>query len=236
VSRMLGLSHVSMDYPRSGTALRDISFEVRKGEFVFLAGHSGAGKSTLLKLLSMVEQPSHGTLHICGFSSESIRPQDIPMLRRRLGIVFQDFRLLPDRTAEQNIAFALEVTETPRAQIAPKVGRLLTQVGLASKGTAFPHELSGGEQQRVAIARALANDPFVLLADEPTGNLDDRATHAIFLLLRDINAQGTAVVMATHDVSMIQRSAFRFLELDNGRLVYDGTDASRLIADRRAAR
>ncbi len=158
------------------------------------------------------------------------------MLRRRLGIVFQDFRLLPDRTAEQNIAFALEVTETPRAQIAPKVGRLLTQVGLASKGTAFPHELSGGEQQRVAIARALANDPFVLLADEPTGNLDDRATHAIFLLLRDINAQGTAVVMATHDVSMIQRSTFRFLELDNGRLVYDGTDASRLIADRRGVR
>lgn len=236
MSRVLGLSHVSMDYPRSGTALRDISFEVRKGEFVFLAGHSGAGKSTLLKLLSMVEQPTQGTLHICGFSSESIRPQDIPMLRRRLGIVFQDFRLLPDRTAEQNIAFALEVTETPRAQIAPKVGRLLTQVGLASKGTAFPHELSGGEQQRVAIARALANDPFVLLADEPTGNLDDRATHAIFLLLRDINAQGTAVVMATHDVSMIQRSTFRFLELDNGRLVYDGTDASRLIADRRGVR
>jgi len=144
--------------------------------------------------------------------------------------------LLPDRTAEQNVAFALEVTGAPHAQIRAKVARLLTQVGLASKATAFPHELSGGEQQRVAIARALANDPFVLLADEPTGNLDDRATHAIFLLLREINAQGTAVLMATHDVAMIQRSNLRFLELDHGELVHDGTDVARLLADMRGRR
>jgi cell division transport system ATP-binding protein len=157
-------------------------------------------------------------------------------LRRRIGIVFQDFRLLPDRTAEQNVAFAMEVTGAPHAQIRPNVARLLTQVGLASKATAFPHELSGGEQQRVAIARALANDPLVLLADEPTGNLDDRATHAIFLLLREINAQGTAVLMATHDVAMIQRSNLRFLELDHGALVHDGTDVARLLADMRGRR
>lgn len=236
MSGILRLTNVSKEYPRSGAALRDISFEMRKGEFVFLVGHSGAGKSTLLKLLSMVERPTTGELRISGFSSLSIKQREIPILRRRLGIVFQDFRLLPDRTAEQNVAFALEVTGAPHAQIRPKVARLLTQVGLASKATSFPHELSGGEQQRVAIARALANDPFVLLADEPTGNLDDRATHAIFLLLREINAQGTAVLMATHDVAMIQRSNLRFLELDHGELAYDGTDVARLLADMRGRR
>ena len=236
VSGILRLTNVSKEYPRSGAALRDISFEMQKGEFAFLVGHSGAGKSTLLKLLSMAERPTTGEIRISGFSSLSITPRDIPILRRRLGIVFQDFRLLPDRTAEQNVAFAMEVTGAPHDQIRPKVARLLTQVGLASKATAFPHELSGGEQQRVAIARALANDPLVLLADEPTGNLDDRATHAIFLLLREINAQGTAVLMATHDVAMIQRSNLRFLELDHGELVHDGTDVARLLADMRGRR
>jgi cell division transport system ATP-binding protein len=236
VSVIVRLTNVSKEYPRSGAILRDISFEMRKGEFVFLVGHSGAGKSTLLKLLSMAERPTTGELRISGFSSLSIKAREIPALRRRLGIVFQDFRLLPDRTAEQNVAFALEVTGVPHAHIRPKVARLLTQVGLASKATAFPHELSGGEQQRVAIARALANDPFVLLADEPTGNLDDRATHAIFLLLREINARGTAVLMATHDVAMIQRANLRFLELDHGALVHDGTDVTRLQADMRGRR
>ncbi|BAH39202.1 cell division ATP-binding protein FtsE [Gemmatimonas aurantiaca T-27] len=228
--------NVSKDYARSGTALRDVSFELRKGEFVFLVGHSGAGKSTLLKLLSMAERPSLGEVRVSGYSSSSITTREIPHLRRRLGIVFQDFRLLPDRTAEQNVAFALEVTGTPHAQIAPKVARLLTQVGLTSRATAYPHELSGGEQQRVAIARALANDPFLLLADEPTGNLDDRATHAIFVLLREINARGTAVLMATHNVGMIQRSNLRFLQLDQGELRFDGTDTARLLADMRGRR
>ena len=230
------VANVSKEYARSGTALRDVSFELRKGEFVFLVGHSGAGKSTLLKLLSMAERPTQGEVRVSGFSSKTIRQREIPHLRRRIGIVFQDFRLLPDRTAEQNVAFALEVTGSPHAQIAPRVARLLTQVGLASKATAYPHELSGGEQQRVAIARALANDPFLLLADEPTGNLDDRSTHAIFLLLREINARGTAVLMATHDVSMIQRASLRFLELAAGELVFDGTDTARLLADMRGRR
>ncbi len=233
---ILRLTRVTKEYPRSGVALRDVSFELAKGEFLFLAGHSGAGKSTLLKLLSMAERPTIGEVKISGYSSATLKDRELPKLRRKLGIVFQDFRLLPDRTAEQNVAFALEVTGAPHASISPKVARLLTQVGLASKATAFPHELSGGEQQRVAIARALANDPFVLLADEPTGNLDDRATRGIFQLLREINASGTAVLMATHDVSLIEWSGLRFLELDKGELAYDGDDAARLVADLRGRR
>jgi len=217
-------------------ALRDVSFEMQKGEFVFLVGHSGAGKSTLLKLLTMAERPTTGEVRVSGSSSFTIKPREVPHLRRRLGIVFQDFRLLPDRTAEQNIAFALEVTGTPNSQIAPKVARLLTQVGLASRATAYPHELSGGEQQRVAIARALANDPFLLLADEPTGNLDDRATHAIYLLLREINARGTSVLMATHDVAILQRAQQRCIELDHGQLVFDGNDMTALVASMRGRR
>jgi cell division transport system ATP-binding protein len=235
VAGILRLADVTKDYARSGIAIRNVSFELNKGEFLFLAGHSGAGKSTLLKLISMAERPTSGEVRVSGFSSSTIKEREIPKLRRRLGIVFQDFRLLPDRTAEQNVAFALEVTGASRASIGPKVSRLLMQVGLASKATAFPHELSGGEQQRVAIARALVNDPFVLLADEPTGNLDDKATHAIYLLLREINASGTAVVMATHDVSLIERTGLRFLELDKGELIFDGTDVARLKADLRGA-
>ncbi len=227
------VSDVTMEYARSGVALRNVSFELHKGEFTFLVGHSGAGKSTLLRLLSMADRPTSGEVRVSGYSSASIRPREIPQLRRRLGIVFQDFLLLPDRTAEQNVAFALEVTGSPRAQVGSRVARLLTQVGLASKATAYPHELSGGEQQRVAIARALANDPFLLLADEPTGNLDDRSTHAIFVLLREINARGTAVLMATHDVALIRRANLRFLELDKGELTFDGTDTARLLADMR---
>ncbi|MFN5582295.1 cell division ATP-binding protein FtsE [Gemmatimonas sp.] len=233
---MLRVSNVSKEYPRSGMALRDVSFEMQQGEFVFLVGHSGAGKSTLLKLLTMAERPTTGEVRVSGYSSLSIKARDIPQLRRRLGIVFQDFRLLPDRTAEQNVAFALEVTGVPPSAIAPKVARLLTQVGLASRATAYPHELSGGEQQRVAIARALANDPFLLLADEPTGNLDDRTTHAIYLLLREINARGTAVLMATHDVAMIQRAQQRCIELDHGQVVFDGTDVGMLVANMRGRR
>lgn len=236
MSGILRVNNVTKSYARGGTALHGISFEMRKGEFVFLVGHSGAGKTTLLRLLSMEERPTEGEVRVSGYSSLSIKRREVPHLRRRLGVVFQDFRLLPDRTAEQNVAFALEVTGAPHAQIAPRVARLLTQVGLASKATAYPNELSGGEQQRVAIARALANDPFLLLADEPTGNLDDRATHAIYLLLREINARGTAVLMATHDVDMIERAGQRFLELDNGALVFDGTDVARLKADMRGRR
>lgn len=236
MSGIVRVAHVTKEYPRSGMALRDVSFEIQKGEFVFLVGHSGAGKSTLLRLLSMAEVPTSGDIRVSGYTSSSIRPREIPKLRRRLGIVFQDYRLLPDRTAAQNVAFAMEVTGVSNAVITPRVVKLLGQVGLGNKLDAFPHELSGGEQQRVAIARALANEPFLLLADEPTGNLDDRATHAIYLLLREINAKGTAVLMATHDVAMIHRSGQRFIELERGELVYDGNDMARLLADLRAKR
>ena len=223
---MIRFDHVSKIYSRAGehAALKNLTFRVNKGEFVFLTGPSGAGKSTILKMIYMDERPTSGEVRISGYSSNDIKQRDIPKLRRRLGIVFQDFRLLEDRTAEGNVAFALEVIGTPKQHIPNKVARALTQVGLASKATAYPKELSGGEQQRVAFARALVNDPFVLIADEPTGNLDDRATRGIFQLLREINAAGTAVLMATHNLELVRSSDFRCIELNHGGIVFDSAD------------
>ncbi|HEX4683028.1 MAG TPA: cell division ATP-binding protein FtsE [Gemmatimonadaceae bacterium] len=229
---MIRFDRVSKIYPRASagaSALHDVSFRVNKGEFIFLTGPSGAGKSTILKLLYMDERPTSGEVRISGYSSTSIRHREVAQLRRRLGVVFQDFRLLDDRTAEQNVAFALEVTGAPRSKIPDKVARALMQVGLASKATALPKELSGGEQQRVAFARALVNDPFVLIADEPTGNLDDRATRGIFQLLREINASGTAVLMATHNLELVRSSDFRCLELNHGELVFDSAEAAPVL-------
>jgi cell division transport system ATP-binding protein len=211
-------------FPKGSLALKDVSFHLAKGEFLFLTGHSGAGKSTILRLVYADDLPTSGMVRVSGFSTSSLKARDIPRLRRRLGIVFQDFRLLEDRTAEENVAFALEVTGTRKGVIAPKVMRVLTQVGLAAKSQAYPRELSGGEQQRVAIARALVNDPLVLLADEPTGNLDERATRGVFQLLRDINATGTAVVLATHDLDLVRSAPYRTIELQEGAVVYDSTD------------
>ena len=221
---MIRFTHVTKTYPRTGTAVQDVTLHVNKGEFVFLTGPSGAGKSTLLKLIYMEERPTTGEVRVSGTSSVTASSRDVAKLRRKLGIVFQDFRLLDERTAERNIGFALEVTGAPQSVIGPKVARALTQVGLAAKGTSYPRELSGGEQQRVAIARALVNDPFVLIADEPTGNLDDRATRGIFQLLRDINASGTAVVMATHNLELIRRQEFRTVEMNRGQVVFDSDD------------
>jgi cell division transport system ATP-binding protein len=221
---VIRFDHVTKEYPRSGTALQDVSFRLAKGEFVFLTGPSGAGKSTILRLSYFDDRPTQGIVRVSGVNSQHASRRDISKLRRRLGIVFQDFRLLEDRTAEGNVAFALEVIGTPRAQIGPKVSRVLTQVGLAAKATAYPKELSGGEQQRVAIARALVNDPFVLIADEPTGNLDERATRGVFQLLREINAAGTAVIMATHDLDLVRNADYRTLELNRGQVVYDSAE------------
>jgi len=220
-------------YPKGVFALRDVSFHVPRGEFVFLTGHSGAGKSTVLRMVYVGDLPTEGEVRVSGRATTSLRPREIPKLRRRLGIVFQDFRLLADRTAEENVAFALDVTSVRRDLIAPKVARVLTQVGLAAKARAFPHELSGGEQQRVAIARALVNDPFVLLADEPTGNLDERATRGVFQLLREINANGTAVLMATHDLDLVRQANYRTIELEAGAVVFDSgvDDAAEAPAD-----
>ena len=222
---MIRLTDVAKEYPRSGVALAQITFEVKKGEFVFLTGPSGSGKTTILKLLYMDDKPNQGEVWVNGVSSLTASGREISRLRRRLGIVFQDFRLLEDRTAEANVRFALEVTGAQKATIRAKVSRALTQVGLASKSTSFPRELSGGEQQRVAIARALINDPFVLIADEPTGNLDERATRGVFQLLRDINASGTAVIMATHDLDLVRRSSYRTIELNHGRVVFDSAES-----------
>ncbi len=219
---MIRLTSVRKDYPRSGPALRDVSFHLRKGEFAFLTGHSGAGKSTILRLLQMAEPPTSGEVRVSGFSSSTIRRREIPHLRRKLGVVFQDFRLLRDRTAEENVAFALEVTGAKRSAISTRVNRLLAQVGLASKARGFPDELSGGERQRVAIARALANDPVVLLADEPTGNLDAWAARGVFDLFREINSMGMTVLMATHDLDLVRaHPEYRVIELSQGAVVYD---------------
>ncbi|HMG70909.1 MAG TPA: cell division ATP-binding protein FtsE [Gemmatimonadaceae bacterium] len=222
---MIRLTDVAKEYPRSGVALAHASFEVKKGEFVYLTGPSGSGKTTILRLLYMDDKPTKGEVWVNGVSSNTATGREISRLRRRLGIVFQDFRLLEDRSAEANVRFALEVTGAPKATIRAKVARVLTQVGLSSKATNFPRELSGGEQQRVAIARALINDPFVLIADEPTGNLDERATRSVFQLLRDINASGTAVIMATHDLDLVRRSNYRTIELTHGRVVFDSAES-----------
>ena len=219
---MIRFHDVTKEYPKTGAALRRVSLHVKKGEFAFLTGHSGAGKSTALKLVYLADRPTSGEVRVSGFATARMAPSEVPRLRRRLGIVFQDFQLLEDRTAEENVAFALEVTGARRASIGPRVMRVLTQVGLAGKARQNPRELSGGEQQRVAIARALVNDPVVLLADEPTGNLDERATRGIFQLLRDINAAGTAVLMATHDLDLVRSlPGAHLLELQDGEVVFD---------------
>jgi cell division transport system ATP-binding protein len=205
-------------------AVKDLSFRIAKGEFVFLTGHSGAGKSTILKLISADQRPTHGELRVSGFNIADLSGREVPKLRRRLGIVFQDFRLLQDRTAEENVAFALEVTGARADTIPTRVHRVLTQVGLASRGRAYPTELSGGEQQRIAIARALVNDPPILLADEPTGNLDERSSRGVFQLLRDINTGGTCVVMASHDLALVRQTEYRVLELREGSLVFDSAE------------
>ena len=222
---MIRLHDVAKEYTHSRVALSHVTFQVKRGEFVFLIGPSGSGKTTILKLLYMEEKPTHGDVFVSGVHANTARRKEISQLRRKLGIVFQDFRLLEDRTAEQNVAFALEVTGAPKDAIAQRVTRVLTQVGLAAKATQMPRQLSGGEQQRVAIARALVNDPHFLLADEPTGNLDERATRGVLQLLREINAAGTSVIMATHDLEIVRKADdARTIELNHGRIVFDSAD------------
>ena len=221
---MIRFTRVTKNYARTEGAVTNVSFHVKKGEFVFLTGPSGAGKSTILRMIYAEEKPTHGEVRVAGSSTNLLKSADVAKLRRKLGIVFQDFRLLEERTAAENVAFALEVTGTPASSIPGKVNRLLTQVGLISKSGSYPNELSGGEQQRVAVARALANDPVLIIADEPTGNLDERATRGIFQLLRDINAAGTAVLMASHDLELVRNSQLRTLEMLRGQLVFDSAE------------
>jgi cell division transport system ATP-binding protein len=218
---ILEVKSVTKSYGKGWTALSRVDFSLREGEFVFLVGSSGAGKSTLLSLITMEERPDSGKVAVAGFDSETIKNEEIPLLRRKIGVVFQDFRLLREMTAWENIAFALKVTGQPRKYIKKRVFELLSMVGLTHKAQSYPHELSGGEKQRIAVARALANNPLLLLADEPTGNLDPRATDELLELFFEINMQGTAVFMATHNTALIDLSPKRVLELENGVLVGD---------------
>ena len=219
---MILFQGVHKEYPRTGAALSDVTLHLRKGEFMFVTGPSGAGKTTLVKLVTMEERPTRGTVRVSGYASDRIKTREIPALRRRLGVVFQDFRLLKSRTARENVAFALEVTGASPEQIAPKVLRTLAAVGLSDKADHLPSELSGGEQQRVAIARALVNDPFILLADEPTGNLDQKVALDILRVFKDINLRGMAVLLVTHDRTLLaEHPRARVVELDRGRIVSD---------------
>jgi cell division transport system ATP-binding protein len=198
--------------------LRDLSLSVKAGEFVCLVGETGIGKTTLLRLIYFDLMPEQGEVTVGNYSSASIRRSEVPILRRTLGIVFQDFRLLPDRNVFDNVAFALQVTGAPRNEIGKRVLRILADVGLSHKRNSMPDDLSGGEQQRVVIARAMVNEPAILLADEPTGNLDPVASDGILQLIRSINGRGTAVLLATHNREIIRKTGARVLELREGKL------------------
>ncbi len=219
--RMIQLYGVTKAYQKDSSALNDISLKIGKGEFVYITGPSGAGKSTLMKLLYGAERPSRGQILIDGQNITRLRSSRLPFLRRRMGIVFQDFKLLLRRTVFENVAFPLEVQGRQRYEISKKVYQILKLVGLEHKLQRLPLELSGGEQQRVAIARALVVDPIVLLADEPTGNLDPEVTLEIMELFKVANARGSTVLLATHSREMMHRFPRRTIALDSGRLVDD---------------
>jgi cell division transport system ATP-binding protein len=200
------------------TVLEDVSLQVEKGEFVFLLGPSGAGKSTVLRLIHFDERPTQGWVRLEDYNSSTIKSRHIPLLRRRVGMIFQDFKLLRDRNIFDNVAFALEVTGAKKALMKRRVLQTLTLVGLGHLRNMMPVQLSGGEQQRVSIARALVNQPFALLADEPLGDLDKEAASDILQLLRDLNHQGTTVLMATHDTELMETLPYRCLMIEKGKI------------------
>ncbi|HZP84297.1 MAG TPA: cell division ATP-binding protein FtsE [Chthonomonadaceae bacterium] len=218
---MIELRDVSVVYHKEVPALSHIDLRVSKGEFVFIVGPTGAGKSTLLRLLYREEKPTQGHITVAGHDLNAMRPREIPFFRRKLGIVFQDFGLLPNKTVYENVAFALRVIGAGRSVIRRQVPAALEMVSMAHRPDAFPHQLSGGEQQRVAIARALVNDPPLLLADEPTGNLDPDTSMGIVQLLNHINVRGTTVLVATHDSAIVDRMQRRVIAFARGRLVRD---------------
>lgn len=221
---MISFSHVSKRYEKDWTALQDVHFRMDRGEFVFLTGPSGAGKTTVLKLIYMDEKPDIGEVMISfnkdlAYRSTETSRATIQLLRRRLGIVFQDFKLLADRNIFENVAFALRIAGYSNKRIKARVYEVLTLTGISHKAKNLPHQLSGGEQQRVSIARAMANEPYIILADEPTGNLDPQTSKEIIKIFQNINASGTAVLMATHDYDLINRLPYRRLMLKRGELV-----------------
>ena len=215
---MIDLRDVTVSF--DGQVVLDrLNLSIRDGEFVYLVGATGAGKSSLLRLLYMDLKPDSGTVRVLDYASTTTKPREIPRLRRRLGIVFQDFKLLEDRDVYENVAFALYVTDTRRSDIKKKVFHSLSDVGVSHKRNQMPHELSGGEQQRVVIARALVNSPSLLLADEPTGNLDPGTSAEIMELLKKINMRGTAVLMGTHNYDLVRKYPARVIQLKDGKLI-----------------
>ncbi len=218
---MIRLEHVSKAYSAGIPALNDINLNIEEGEFVFVVGESGSGKSTLIKLLLKELEPTEGTITINGKNLHRIRRKQVPRYRRNVGVVFQDFRLLKDRNVYENVAFAQRVIGASNRKIKSSVPTMLSMVGLAAKYKSLPKQLSGGEQQRVAIARALVNEPKILLADEPTGNLDNNNAWEIMRLLEEINKRGTTVLVVTHNMDFVKKMNKRVIKIDKGVLVYD---------------
>jgi cell division transport system ATP-binding protein len=218
---MIKTDRVTKVYKDSVVALEDVSVEVGKGEFVFVVGPSGSGKSTFIRLLLKEEEPTRGNIHVAGKNIATLSPWKVPYLRRNIGTVFQDFKLLPEKTVFENVAFALDVIGKPRHVIDRRVPEILELVGLGDKLNNYPEELSGGEQQRVSIARSFVNRPLILLADEPTGNLDPSTSVEIMKLLDRINRTGTTVIMATHDNAIVDAMRRRVIELDQGQVIRD---------------
>ena len=218
---MLELQEVSKIYPGGNVALRDVSVRIEPGEFVFVVGPSGAGKSTFFKMLFREVTPTTGHVLLDGEDINEIPMNEVPYLRRKLGIIFQDYRLLPERTVYENVAFAMQVIETPYHKIKRRVMQVLDLVGLAQRAHAFPNELSGGEQQRIAIARAIVNKPRLVIADEPTGNLDPETSMEIMEIFEAINQDGTTVIMATHDKEIVDAMQKRVIAIENGEIVRD---------------
>ncbi|NLK21290.1 MAG: cell division ATP-binding protein FtsE [Epulopiscium sp.] len=218
---MIRLQNVTKTYPNGTEALKDVSLSIDKGEFAFIIGNSGSGKSTLLKLLLKETEPSQGEIIIHGKEVNKLRKNRIPYLRREMGVVFQDFRLLPNKTVYENVAFAMQIVEATPKEIRRNVPMVLSMVGLAKKARVYPGQLSGGEQQRTALARAIINNPPILLADEPTGNLDPGTSWEIMKLLKDINHRGTTVVIATHEKDIVDKMKKRVIEIKEGVLIRD---------------
>jgi cell division transport system ATP-binding protein len=218
---MIHLDRVSVEYPNGVRALTDVTISISKGDFAFVVGSTGSGKSTLLRLLYREIVPILGTVVVEGQDVGALKPAEVPFLRRKLGIVFQDFKLLPQKNVWENLAFALRVLGVSPKEMRRRIGEVLDLVGLLHRCDAFPHQMSGGEQQRAAIARALVNYPTVLIADEPTGNLDPDTSWGIMQLLDEINTRGTTVVVATHDNQMVDRLKKRVIEIDSGYVVRD---------------
>ncbi len=218
---MIEFRNVSKTYDTGTEAIHNANFKIDKGEFCFLVGSSGSGKSTLIKMILKEEEPSSGNIIINGKDTTFLKPSRVPYLRRSMGIVFQDFRLLPDKTVYENVAFAMYVVKATPKHIRRQVPMVLSLVGLSNKAKVYPNELSGGEQQRVALARAIVNNPSMLIADEPTGNLDPNTAWDIMELLNDINLRGTTVVVATHAKDIVDKMNKRVIRIDHGNIVRD---------------